>query len=41
MFFEQMKAHNSQYFIWRKPNLTYERKHLMKNVKHDGGGVMI
>ena len=37
----EISGHNAQQHIWRKPNTTYEHKHVILTVKHSGGGVII
>ena len=33
--------HNAQQHVWRKPNTTYQHKHLILTAEHCGGGLMI
>ena len=37
----EMFGHNARRHLWRKPNTTYQHKHLILTVKHGGGGLMI
>ena len=37
----EMFGHNAQQHVWRKPNTTYQHKHLIPTVKHGGGGLMM